>query len=414
MARFSIVKRADELDARSSAGQDRRGRRKDRRQKASTQPAEVAREASVPESVAALREAEVRRRLVMLDAFLPAWINEAHLLFVAENAELFRDDTWRPEFNRWVSAEHAIISAQTASRLATEIAQLSDEGEGRLRAAADARALEQERLSDLLERGWPEEKRPDGIELPVVRDWVQSRSELLKLPLRRWDPRVHFERRRINRRLSESETHILPRLPREVLNVIGPLNDTGRSTLAYVLEGLVGYVKAEEIVDETAREKQELSARLNTLVDQVREHDISPPEARLDLYGWRAVAGEARGITAQAREAAGALTRQRMRDAITSEARALLDRWSAAAADSPALQSWSAGRGKAFTMALTELDREIGADGIDGMCALLQEGALQQLAGAVHIALHAHDQHSISLRDETLTAHGAVSLTLVS
>jgi hypothetical protein len=199
-----------------------------------------------------------------------------------------------------------------------------------------------------------------------------------------------------------------------VLNVIGPLNDTGRSTLAYVLEGLVGYVKAEEIVDETTREKQELSARLSTLVQQVREHDISPPDARLDLYGWRAVAGEARGITAQAREAAGALTRQRMRDAITSEARSLFERWSAAVADSPALQSWSTSRGKNFTMALTELDRTITADAIDELCALLNEGALQQLAGAVHIALHAHDQQSLTLRDETLAAHGAASLTLVS
>jgi hypothetical protein len=391
-------------EIRVGGGRERRGRRDDRRAPSSITPLAT-------ERVASLRDIEVRRRLTMLAAFLPAWINEAHLLFVPENAELFRDESWRPEYSRWVSAEHAIQSAHSASKLAVEIAELSDEGEGRLLAAVEARQLEQERLAILLERGWPEQKRTDGIELPIVREWVAARAALLALPMRRFDPRVHFERRRIHRRLSESENHIMPQLPPDVQRVIGPLNDTGRSTLAYVLEGLVGYVRAEDIVDETNREKAELSTKLTELMDQVREHDIAPPEARLDLYGWRGVAGAAKRVTAQAREAASALTRQKMRDAITTEAHSLFDRWTAAVQDSPALDSWSATRGREFTLMMTALEQGITAEGVDALAAMLNDGSLQQLAGAIQIALHAHDEHGFGLRDDTLAAHSALSIT---
>jgi hypothetical protein len=182
------------------------------------------------------------------------------------------------------------------ARLAEQIEAVCDDVE-RVQFLAIS-ALDDEAMSWLLlcDRGWPRECPVDGFDLTPAFAWLAAWSELVSLPVEISTPLDKSKLRWIEERLTACEQPLVARLPEGLRQVIGAMDQTGRATLACVLQALVGLIDARSYTAAAASRRDELGARLAVLRREARELGIRAPLAPLDVRAWRATAAAVRTI----------------------------------------------------------------------------------------------------------------------
>jgi hypothetical protein len=188
--------------------------------------------------------------------------------------------------------------AARADRLATQLDALCEHAERALRESVAARDAQQIAWLVVCDRGWPRTMLRADIDLTLTDAWLAAWSAHVALPVRLLAPRDLVEQRRIRRRLDECETALRSALPAEVWRVVDPLDDTGRSTLAYVLQAIVVWANTCARCNECGRAREQLSLQYTPFVHQAYALGYAPPSALLDLDGWRRVMAMARGDAA--------------------------------------------------------------------------------------------------------------------
>ena len=191
-----------------------------------------------------------------------------------------------------------IARAERAERLSAEIDALCDAADGELRQAVAARDEQQIAWLVLCDRGWPRTAtRPPG-DLALSSLWLDTWGEQVALPVRITSARDMVKLRQVRRRLERCESDLRRTLPPGLWRIVDPLDDTGRSTLAYVLHALFAWCDAWARCDMAALAKDRVAVRFSLFVHQVNGLGLAPPPAPLDVEGWRAVASAARTLTA--------------------------------------------------------------------------------------------------------------------
>lgn len=193
------------------------------------------------------------------------------------------------------------IRAARAERMALQLDSVCIEADASLRIALTARHDQQLAWLVLCDRGWPADQAVEGFDIVPVHDWLMHWSDLVALPVRIMSPRHLVKIHRIRRRLERCEAALRPSLPASMWQIVGPLDETGRSTLACVLQALVACVDACAWCDMATRQKKRLAVWLSLFTHQARSLRLTVPAAPLDLDGWRRVASEARALAAIAR-----------------------------------------------------------------------------------------------------------------
>lgn len=195
------------------------------------------------------------------------------------------------------ATERAVVAAR-AERFASQLHAVCREAELVLRESVAARDAQQIAWLVLCDRGWPRDAMRTVVDSSLTNAWLSAWCDHVALPVRLTAPRDLVELRRIRRRLEHCESALRPELPKAVWKIVDPLDDTGRSTLAYVLHALVGWTDATAACEASSRRKARVSVRFSLFAHQAQLLRLAPPRALLDLDGWRELIAEATRLAA--------------------------------------------------------------------------------------------------------------------
>ena len=185
-----------------------------------------------------------------------------------------------------------------AERLSAQLDAMCDDADGELREAVAARDNQQIAWLVLCDRGWPRTAtRPPG-DLSLSYSWLETWGEQVALPVRITSARDMVKLRHVRRRLERCESDLRRTLPPGLWRIVDPLDDTGRSTLAYVLHAVLAWCDACARCDVAALAKDRVAARFSLFAHHLKGLGLTPPTAPLDVDGWRAVASAARSLAA--------------------------------------------------------------------------------------------------------------------
>ncbi|MDZ7630143.1 MAG: hypothetical protein U5K74_01990 [Gemmatimonadaceae bacterium] len=141
----------------------------------------------------------------------------------------------------------------------------------------------------LCDRGWPVEVRPDVSMLAAAREWMAAWGEFAALPLPPSGSPDEPRHRDLRLALFWCELTLWPALPRAVWDVVGPLNPTGQSTLAYLLQQLAVWLEANALALAAAQRTVSARERFERLRMDALSLGLTPPADSLDLLQWRAL-----------------------------------------------------------------------------------------------------------------------------
>lgn len=181
-----------------------------------------------------------------------------------------------------------------AHRLAEQLDEVCGQAELHLQFAVQARAEQQAAWLRLCDRGWPTTGGAEGLVFSRTTAWMDAWSQMVALPVKVWKPLDYLRLRRVRNDLSEAEGALRLVLPAAVWQLVDPLNDTGRATLAFVLQALTEWQAASTRWAAASRIKEALAARFAELAVEATDLGFSVPVAPLDLSDWRRVSREAR------------------------------------------------------------------------------------------------------------------------
>lgn len=191
---------------------------------------------------------------------------------------------------------------ERADRLATQLDGICDDAERELREAVAARDDQQIAWLVLCDRGWPRTATQPPPNQSTTHAWLYTWGEQVALPVRITTARDMIKLRQVRRRLERCESDVRRQLPIDLWQIIDPLDDTGRATLAYVLQALNVWVDACLRCVNAAKAKDRLAMRFGLLVHHAGALGLFPPAAPLDVEGWRALASAARFMAADTRQ----------------------------------------------------------------------------------------------------------------
>lgn len=196
--------------------------------------------------------------------------------------------------------------AALCDQLAEQLDGVRDEAESALRGAVCARKELAAAWLTLCDRGWPDDPTSVPIDATPALDWLDVWGEYVALPIRVLLPRDLVRQRRIRGRLERCELALRDVLPVSVWTVVDPLDETGRSTLAFILQAYQVWAEAKTRCDLALRQRERIAACFARLSPQARALDLSVPAAPLDLDAWEAVGTAAREIAESARRVSAA------------------------------------------------------------------------------------------------------------
>ena len=206
------------------------------------------------------------------------------------------DGTARSDRQRDLAAR-----AERAERVATQLDGICDDAERELREAVAARDDQQIAWLVLCDRGWPRTATQPPPNQSMTHAWLDTWGAQVALPVRITSARDMVKLRQVRRRLERCEGDLRRELPIDLWQIVDPLDDTGRATLAYVLHALNAWVDACQRCGNAAKAKERLATRFGLFAHHAGALGLIPPAAPLDVQGWRALASDARFMAADVR-----------------------------------------------------------------------------------------------------------------
>lgn len=182
-------------------------------------------------------------------------------------------------------------------RLAAQIDDACEELTRVLSAAAEMQALLDRAWLELCNRGWPADAQIEGRDLTRAFEWFSFWNEMATLPV---TIGTALDRKKLDwlmARLRECEGPPHPKLPEEVWILISPLNDTGRATLAFLMQAVVALEAAKRDAASVERRQAAVLERFAVYRREAQQLGIRAPLAPLDLRAWRAAAQDVRLVT---------------------------------------------------------------------------------------------------------------------
>ena len=183
-----------------------------------------------------------------------------------------------------------------SARLADQIEAACDDVERVQLLSVTARDDEEMAWLTLCDRGWPHDGVVEAIDLTPALAWLAVWSELVSLPPEITSPLDRSKLRWIEERLTQCEAPLQAVLPGAVWLVVGPLDQTGRATLAFVLHALIAYVDARTHTSAAESRNKDLVERFAVYRQQARKLSVRAPLATIDVRAWRAAALAVRAI----------------------------------------------------------------------------------------------------------------------
>ena len=188
--------------------------------------------------------------------------------------------------------------AERAERFAAQLDGICGDAERELREAVAARDDQQIAWLVLCDRGWPRAATQPPPNQSMTHAWLDTWGAQVALPVRITSARDMVKLRQVRRRLERCEGDLRRELPIDLWQIIDPLDDTGRATLAYVLHALNVWVDACLRCVNAAKAKELLAMRFGLFAHHAVALALVPPAAPLDVEGWRSLATAARFIVA--------------------------------------------------------------------------------------------------------------------
>ncbi len=188
-----------------------------------------------------------------------------------------------------------LVDAATRARAAAVADAVRDAcafAEERLAVAVTTRDEQQMAWLVLCDRGWPSSESVPPRTIAPARAWLAHWTTFVAMPVKiGLTDRLRL--RSVQQRLAEAEQMLRPALPPSLWQLVQPLDDTGRATLAHALHAIVRLDDATAQAEIATREKAALRERFSALAADAAALGLDPPQAPLDLDTWRALASAA-------------------------------------------------------------------------------------------------------------------------
>ncbi len=182
-------------------------------------------------------------------------------------------------------------------RLAGQIDDACEELTRVLTAATEMKAVLDDAWLELCNRGWPADTRIEGRDLTRAFEWFAVWNEIATLPVTIDTTLQQKKLDWLMARLRECEGPPHPKLPEEVWILISPLTDTGRATLAFLMQAVVALEAARRDAASVELRKAAVVERFAVYRREAQQLGIRAPLAPLDLRAWRATAKAVRLVT---------------------------------------------------------------------------------------------------------------------
>jgi hypothetical protein len=183
-----------------------------------------------------------------------------------------------------------------STRLADQIAAACDDIDRVQLLSVTARDDKEMAWLTLCDRGWPHDGVVEALDLTPSFAWLAAWSEFVSLPPEITSPLDRSKLRWIEERLTQCEAPLQIVLPAAVWLVVGPLDRTGRATLACMLQSLIVFVNAQTHFSAAESRRHDLLERFALYRQQARKLGVRAPLAALDVRAWRATALAVRAI----------------------------------------------------------------------------------------------------------------------
>ena len=188
------------------------------------------------------------------------------------------------------------IAIPAPGLLADQIDEVCDDLNRMQLTAVTARDDEEMAWLVLCDRGWPRDVSVEGLDVTPAYAWIAAWGEFTSLPVEIATAQDRTKQRWIEERLEACEAPLPHLLPDGLWLVVGPLDATGRATLAYVLRALAALLDARSHCAAAATRREELFGRFTLFRNQARQLGVRAPLAPLDARAWRAAATALRSI----------------------------------------------------------------------------------------------------------------------
>jgi hypothetical protein len=187
-------------------------------------------------------------------------------------------------------------SLASATMLADQINSACDEVE--YAHAAESAAREDAELAWLVlcDRGWPREVGIESLDSTQAFAWLAVWAELTSLPVEVTTPQDRSKLKWIEERLATCEAPLQRSLPAALWGVVGPLDSTGRATLAFALLALAALIDARAVCAAATSRRDELIEDFRVFRQRSRKLGVRAPLAPTDVRAWRATAAAIRAV----------------------------------------------------------------------------------------------------------------------
>ena len=175
-------------------------------------------------------------------------------------------------------------------RLAAQIDDACEELTRVLAAVADVTHAVDAAWNTVRDRGWPADAQIEGRDLTRAIEWFAVWNEMATLPVTIENARDQKKLDWLVSRLRECEGPPHPKLPEEVWILISPLDQTGRATLAFLMQALMAWEAARRDAAAVELRKAVVVERFALYRREAQKLGIRAPLAPLDLRAWRATA----------------------------------------------------------------------------------------------------------------------------
>lgn len=150
---------------------------------------------------------------------------------------------------------------------------------------------------ELCNRGWPVDAQIEGRDLTRAFEWFAVWNEMATLPVTIDTSLDQKKLDWLKARLRECEGPPHPKLPEGIWILISPLDDTGRATLAFLMQAVVALEAAKREAAAVERRKAAVVERFALCRREAYKLGIRAPLAPLDVRARRTAATAVRFVT---------------------------------------------------------------------------------------------------------------------
>ena len=310
-----------------------------------------------------------------LDKFEKWYINLKSLLNNPIEKDIIQIQ-WKEEFNNWKSTNEVLEWRNNAKEIEKEIDCFYKEEIDTLKIIRDAK---NKYVSMTEELNKLELKEIEDISVEKLEKWINEYKLLSVMPDKKMDFLPWTNKNKKRKLLSDHEAYIISKIPSNICNIIGKLDDNGRSKLSVYVEGLYNWKLALEKFEKLKNEISRIKLRVSELNMKVKKIKLEPIVNYVDINQEVRIKDNIEKLYKISENAVIILEQKERMENITALLIKISNEFKEIGVGIPIKEAWIKGNGEGFNNTLTGLSSYIDKEDIIYLREFIYEGYIENL-----------------------------------